>query len=361
MTANRQSLRRALDAVNHLTDPAPPWIEILQSARDLVGADSGSLIVFDSNRALLNFTTVGLSDQCVADYNTHYFNCDILERGSSFASAGTWLDTAEMFGSKRLQCTEFFADFMVKHNQAQLISLIVESNAALHATIGFQRSSVDDRAKERLESGDVAGYFRLFREKLAERQRALFLGLQAMENAFSALGEALLLLSGDGFITNMSPLANEYVGNGSGWTTRNGRLAHADQATQKLLERLCSATARDGQPRTLAAQAGWGEIIVSDIAIAPDSLSLLGGKMLMARMLHRSAFSKPDIDQLAAVFEITPAEASILAGLAGGHSVEEIASLRKASVLTVRKQVAALMKKMNCSRQSELVRLASLL
>ena len=361
MTANGHSLRRAVDAVNHLTDPAPPWIEILQSARDLVGADSGSLIVFDSNRTLLNFTTVGLTDQCIADYNTHYFNCDILERGSSFASAGTWLDTAEMFGSKRLQCTEFFADFMVKHNQAQLLSLIVESNAALHATIGFQRSSVDDRAKERLEFGDIAGYFRLFREKLAERQRTLSLGLQAMENAFSALGEALILLSGYGFIANMSPMAKGYVGNGSGWRVSNGRLVHADRSVQTLLEHYCCATARDGQPRTLATKDGWGKIIVSDIATAPDSLSLLSAKMLMVRMRHRSAFTKPDINQLAAVFEITSAEASILAELAGGHSVEEIASLRNASVLTVRKQVAALMRKMNCSRQSELVRLASLL
>jgi len=44
-----------------------------------------------------------------------------------------------------------------------------------------------------------------------------------------------------------------------------------------------------------------------------------------------------------------------------GHSVEEVATLRHASVLTVRKQVASLLSKMECNRQSELVRLASLL
>ena len=81
---------------------------------------------------------------------------------------------------------------------------------------------------------------------------------------------------------------------------------------------------------------------------------------------------EPPIDE--AMFEAAPAmlktvaatapasaEAAVLAGLAAGHSVEEVATLRQSSVLTVRKQVASLLSKMECSRQAELVRLASLL
>ncbi|KAG1426630.1 hypothetical protein G6F57_023306 [Rhizopus arrhizus] len=69
----------------------------------------------------------------------------------------------------------------------------------------------------------------------------------------------------------------------------------------------------------------------------------------------------PDVAKLESVFAITHAEAAVLAGLAAGHSVEEVATLRQASVLTVRKQVASLLSKMECNRQAELVRLASLL
>jgi DNA-binding NarL/FixJ family response regulator len=98
-----------------------------------------------------------------------------------------------------------------------------------------------------------------------------------------------------------------------------------------------------------------------DISAAPETLNLIGGRMLLARVRRRSAFAPPDIDRLESVFAITRAEAAVLAGLATGHSVEEVATLRNASVLTVRKQVASLLNKMECSRQSELVRLASLL
>ncbi|KAG1165597.1 hypothetical protein G6F35_018691 [Rhizopus arrhizus] len=78
-------------------------------------------------------------------------------------------------------------------------------------------------------------------------------------------------------------------------------------------------------------------------------------------MRKKSAFAMPDVAKLESVFAITHAEAAVLAGLAAGHSVEEVATLRQASVLTVRKQVASLLSKMECNRQAELVRLASLL
>ncbi|KAG1082292.1 hypothetical protein G6F40_015180 [Rhizopus arrhizus] len=41
MAEHQIVLRRAIDAVHHLTDPEPPWHDILRTARDLVGADSG--------------------------------------------------------------------------------------------------------------------------------------------------------------------------------------------------------------------------------------------------------------------------------------------------------------------------------
>ena len=107
---------------------------------------------------------------------------------------------------------------------------------------------------------------------------------------------------------------------------------------------------------------GWGELFGIDISAAPEALNLIGGAMLLVRMRRKSAFAPPDIDRLESVFAITHAEAAVLAGaLATGHGVEEVATLRNASVLTVRKQVASLLNKMECSRQSELVRLASLL
>ncbi|MGV2863880.1 LuxR family transcriptional regulator [Achromobacter sp. AGC39] len=352
---------RAMEAVQHLTDPDPPWQDILRTARDLVGADSGTLIVFDARNHLSNLSAIGFSDACFADYQGHYYRHDVLERDSRHAPAGTWLDTARMYSRSQLQRTEFYADFMLKHRMAQILSLIVESNAVLHASIGFQRSTVDPKASERLQSGNFGQYFRTLQSQLGQREKALSIGWKSVESAFSEVNEAVLLINRDGMVNKMSALARQLLDDARGWRVQGGKLRHADSKCQRLFDAHCAAAIRDGHSRSLATTTGWGEFHWMDISVAPDSLSLIGGRLLLARLRRKSAFAMPDVDKLESVFAITHAEAAVLAGLAAGHSVEEIATLRQSSVLTVRKQVASLLNKMECSRQAELVRLASLL
>ncbi|WP_447918264.1 LuxR family transcriptional regulator [Achromobacter aegrifaciens] len=257
MAEHQIAVRRAIEALDHLTDPDPPWHDILRTARDMVGADS--------------------------------------------------------------------------------------------------------KASDRLQSRDVAQYFRLLRRQLAQREKTLAIGWKTVDSAFSDVGEAVLLVSRDAMVDKMSALAIRYLDEGRGWNVRGGKLCHPDAKIQALFDAYCLAVARDGKARSLAAAAGWGELTWVDINAAPQALSLVGNRMLLVRMRRKSAFAQPDVDRLESVFAITHAEAAVLAGLATGHSVEEVATLRKSSVLTVRKQVASLLNKMECNRQSELVRLASLL
>lgn len=55
-------------------------------------------------------------------------------------------------------------------------------------------------------------------------------------------------------------------------------------------------------------------------------------------------------------FDITHAEARVLAALIDGQSPAEHAQAHGASIHTVRKQIAVLMDKMGCHRQIDLVR-----
>ncbi len=211
MVEHQLAFTRAMDAVQHLADPNPPWQDILRTARDLVGADSGTLIVFDARNHLSNLSAIGFSDACFADYQGHYYRHDVLERDSRHAPAGTWLDTARMYSRSQLQRTEFYADFMLKHRMAQILSLIVESNAVLHASIGFQRSTVDPKASERLQSGNFGQYFRTLQSQLGQREKALSIGWKSVESAFSEVNEAVLLINQDGMVNKMSALARQLL------------------------------------------------------------------------------------------------------------------------------------------------------
>lgn len=199
------------------------------------------------------------------------------------------------------------------------------------------------------------------RSRQGLRRQALAIGWQSIDEAFSEVGEAVLLIGKESLIGRMSTLAARYLDDGHGWTARGGRLRHANAKMQRLFDAHCAAVASDRQMRSLATTASWGEVFWVDISLAPTIFSRAGERMLLVRLRRRSAFAMPDVARLKSVFNITRAEAAVLAGLAAGHNVEEVATLRQASVLTVRKQVASLLSKMECHRQSELVRLASLL
>lgn len=194
-----------------------------------------------------------------------------------------------------------------------------------------------------------------------KRQEALSVGIQSMEGIFAAWDEIALLVTARCGVVRASPLANRYVGSGDGWSIRGGQLRHKAGQIQAMLEAHCLATASDGKRRSLATRAGWGDITTVEIGAAPRSFSLYGGRLVLVRMRRRDAFSEPETAKLIGLFGLTRAEAEVLACLVAGHSVSEIATVRGASVFTVRKQVDSLMRKMECNRQAELVRLASLL
>lgn len=358
MAERKVVLSRAIDAAHHLLDPVPPWDDVLSTARDLVGADSGTLIVFDNQRRLLNLTAVGFTESCSRDYNGYFYSHDVLERDSRSAPAGTWLDTGQMYSNRQLQRTEFHADFMRKHRMAQIFVLVVESSPLLRAAIGFQRSSVDPNAVARLTNGDADRYFRKLRELLALRHQQLLGGLLAVETAFSALDEAICLVMVDATVVRTSAHTQPFFSDDVGFLIRRGVLSHRDPAINARFASALRGCSEDGRSRRVVIPAGWGRTTIADIGVATKFFGLVPNAVFFVRLRRRSAFASPDADELQAVFSITPAEARVLAGLAAGHSVTEIAALRRSSEQTVRKQVSSLMRKMECHRQSELVKLA---
>ncbi len=358
MADRKVVLRRAFDAAQQLLDPDPPWGEVLNTARYLVGADSGTLIVFDNQSRLVNLTAVGFTESCSRDYNSYFYSHDVLERDSRSAPAGTWLDTGQMYSHCQLQRTEFHADFMKKHGMAQISVLVIEASPFFRAAIGFQRSTVDPAVVARLTTGDAARYFRKLRELLALRQRQLLNGLLAVETAFSALDEAICLVSVDGTVVRTSADVQQFFNHEIGFLLRRGVLSHQDPKIQARFASALHDCSEDGRPRRVVIPAGWGRTAVADIGVATKFFGVVPKAVLFVRLVRRSAFASPNVDELQSVFGITPAEAKVLAELAAGHSVAEIAALRRASEQTVRKQVSSLMKKMECNRQSELVKLA---
>jgi DNA-binding NarL/FixJ family response regulator len=78
------------------------------------------------------------------------------------------------------------------------------------------------------------------------------------------------------------------------------------------------------------------------------------------RIERRHIFRRPKAETLQSVLRLSQAEARVLCELICGHSVNECAEILDVSVATVRKHLAATLRKTCCSRQSELMRLVSI-
>ncbi len=213
---------------------------------------------------------------------------------------------------------------------------------------------------DRLMGGPAMAFFHSLRGGIARRQDAVYSHLVHLEEAFSSFNEAICLAGATGAVFRVSPLAQEIFA-GPLFAVRHDKLWHADPRVRTMLLRHVAAACQTGVRQTMTIPAGSGATVAIDMAVAGPSLRIAGECCVLMRMQRRdSGGTHPDPDRLAAAFRITPAEARVLAALVSGQTAAVYAASAGVSLNTVRKQIAMLMTKMHCNRQSELVRKAIL-
>jgi DNA-binding CsgD family transcriptional regulator len=90
----------------------------------------------------------------------------------------------------------------------------------------------------------------------------------------------------------------------------------------------------------------------------PHGVGVDGAKVLVLATDPERVVHFPDAI-LRALYDLTPAETEIANGLLTGFSLDEVATLRRVSVTTVRSQMKSLLGKTETRRQGELIRLLS--
>ncbi|WP_238266353.1 helix-turn-helix transcriptional regulator [Cupriavidus pauculus] len=349
-----------MDAVASIGEENPPWADILHASRDLVGADSGSLIMFDGEGDLLHVAQVGLAQDTVTAYSTHYHRLDMLAHVAMRQDAGNWLDSDEALPRQALLRSEFYSDYLAPHRQAQILALMIERNERGLCAMSFQRSSVEQGARQRLASGEAGIFVGAFQQALAARQRDQTTALHALDNTFGAMGEGVCLVNAQGMVAHQSASCAGLLDDRQGLHVRHGHLHHRNAMIRCYLLRQIESTLCTGERTKCIVKLGWGEALALDITRASRQWTLVGSPLALVRMTHKTVDTAVDTDALMSAFSLTPAEARVLAGLAAGHSPTEYAETNGVAESTVRKQVATLKDKLDCRRTVDLVRLALL-
>lgn len=347
-----------MEAVACIAAEHPPWTDILSTARELVGADSGSLIMLSGSGDLMHVSHVGLAESTIDAYTQHFYKHDLMSRAAANQEAGAWLDSDEAIPRDTLLRSEFHIDYLHKNGQAQILALLMERSGQRTTAMSFQRSSIEAGARARLSAGETGTYVRAFQHALRTRQDAMHADIRVLDDTFAALGEAACVVSRGGAVLHLSALCASLLDNRQGLHVRHGQLRHANADVLAYVRDNIDTTLRTGQRTRAMVALTWGQTLSLDITLAPARWKIAGEALALIRIRHNRVDDGIDTAGLVSTFAITPAEARVLAGLVAGQSPADHAQAYGVSENTVRTQIARLKSKLNCSRTVDLVRLA---
>jgi len=351
-------LRRALDAVRGRSEPVPSWSCVLSTANRLVRSDAAVLIVFNGE-SVVDVRQSGANAAAVRDYAGHFHTEDVMTMPNVVKPPGTWLDTQILLPEPRRQRSAYYVDFMCRHRMRQLYSFIIENGPDRRTSLGFQRESASDGLSSFLASERIRTYAQALQQAVERRRAHAASWLSTTDHAFDALAEASCLVHCSGQIVHASPAAWELFDSRGSVVAAGGRISHpALRARSQLQASLLEAGVSD-KVQQLAFRDTRSGLPVHLELIRANPLLRIGHEPLVFIRLRRAvqqAVASPE--RLSQSLGITPAEARVLHALASGISVRNHAQGNRVSVHTVRKQVATLMIKMDCTRQVDLVRAA---
>ncbi|WP_404300135.1 hypothetical protein [Alicycliphilus denitrificans] len=93
---NIVAFQRAMDALQQLAAPTPPWHDILATARDFIGADAGSFLMFGPDQDLWMLEQTGIDTAAEREYRDHFHALDPLVKPALDAPPGTWFDSLQL-------------------------------------------------------------------------------------------------------------------------------------------------------------------------------------------------------------------------------------------------------------------------
>lgn len=354
------AFRTAMDAVRALSEPEPPWAALLDAARRLVGADAAGLLIFSSEYELTALCQQGLDEGAEQDYRDHFAEDDPIVRAGQ-TSGACWLDTDRLRIAPDARRHPFYTDYLPKHGIGQVLACQLLVDADTRAGLTFLRGTSPSTPGGADESAPVRRFVRALTRAIHDRSLALKARMDALDAGLSGFGDAMVLIAPSATILMRTASATDLLVEGRLLTSTGHTLTHPHPALAAGLRRAIARAHAQRQAVTFSVPTSWGEGLRIDIAPAPAAFTFANEPTLIVRIRKNSAFTVPGLEELAAFFSLTPAEARVLAALVGGHSPAEYATATGVATATVRNQINSLMRKMSCSRQSELVRLGTLL
>jgi DNA-binding CsgD family transcriptional regulator len=185
--------------------------------------------------------------------------------------------------------------------------------------------------------------------------RADFRRVQTAVETLSALGIPAVAVTPTGRVVLANP---QFESSTHVWNTRGGeKLALRDRTADRMLASALEALSALDSPRSIPVREVAGSRVTGVLQIIPIRRTAhdVFGSCSAIVVLSEARQEGREATLVQSLFDLTAAELAIATDIAAGETVAQIASKSGRSINTVRNQLASILHKTGCSRQSELV------
>jgi DNA-binding CsgD family transcriptional regulator len=185
--------------------------------------------------------------------------------------------------------------------------------------------------------------------------RADFRRVQTAVETLSALGIPAVAVTPTGRVVLANP---QFESSTHVWNTRGGeKLALRDRTADRMLASALEALSALDSPRSIPVREVAGSRVTGVLQIIPIRRTAhdVFGSCSAIVVLSEARQEGREATLVQSLFDLTAAELAIATDIAAGETVARIAQKSGRSINTVRNQLASILHKTGCSRQSELV------
>lgn len=270
---------------------------------------------------------------------------------------GSVVDSFDVITREEFAESAFFQNFLAPWGIDRLVGVLLDRRGG--ERLGLMLPGPGDRDVETLKRGLRVLAPHIQRAmRISDRVASLELAAGAARAAADFAPFAIFSLDDQLNILAANSRAPQYEKAGFIRLTQN-RFAFAHPATQKRLIDLVRGRAPTGLAFQAVGASG-AECPVLVARISPQSAQQIGGFSAGASLivtLGSAPGETPvvEIDRVAQWFALTPAEARLAVGLAGGQTLQDYAALRAVSLNAVRFLLKGIFRKTGATSQAQLV------
>ncbi|HEX6362016.1 MAG TPA: LuxR C-terminal-related transcriptional regulator [Albitalea sp.] len=336
------------------------WSEACRLSCDVIGADAASIIIWrGSDRSVALMEGYGFDVALVREYEAYYYKLDLLMQ--NVRPVTEWQVSDELFPDRQWGRHEFFGDFLRRHRVGQVIGLTLRIDTDIIAGLSFHRQQ-----RHAIRAADLScGKYAEFAVRAFEAFSRRHATVQAVQGALGTLAGPdclALIMDGSGFGHELSTRGSrERVLQGERLRFDGRTLSHTDRETGHRLRRLLHQACSGGHGRMFIRGEHGGLLRIDAKPVPGPAKYGFNERSALVFVARLDTTSFPDEADLRATFGLTVAEARVLCRLCMGLSVGECAVDLNCRVSTIRTHVSHLLSRMDCTRQSELVRAGMLM